>query len=153
MLGLGVSRHFITASLTELVLCGVVLVPYPRNDSFVGRAAVLHELKQQLLKSGSQARVALYEQANRDSYSSVDKEGLRRCARRRGIVAASRQARGWNKPCVCARVQNKGKSGEPFWLEPRQHFPVITLAKCVARIMATHPWCCQSRKRLQKKKL
>ncbi|KAK4244514.1 hypothetical protein C7999DRAFT_43830 [Corynascus novoguineensis] len=36
------------------------LVPYPRNDSFVGRAAVLDNLKQLLVKSASQARVALY---------------------------------------------------------------------------------------------
>ncbi|KAL2197093.1 hypothetical protein P885DRAFT_68976 [Corynascus similis CBS 632.67] len=37
-----------------------VLVPYPRNDSFVGRASVLYKLKQLPLKSASQAKVALY---------------------------------------------------------------------------------------------
>ncbi|RYO93786.1 hypothetical protein DL763_004271 [Monosporascus cannonballus] len=37
-----------------------VHVPYPRNDSFVGRTAVLRELQQQPLKSASQARVALF---------------------------------------------------------------------------------------------
>ncbi|KAL2194472.1 hypothetical protein P885DRAFT_71243 [Corynascus similis CBS 632.67] len=37
-----------------------VLVPYPRNDSFVGRADVLESLKQLLVKSASQARAALY---------------------------------------------------------------------------------------------
>ncbi|KAH6848197.1 hypothetical protein B0I37DRAFT_376932 [Chaetomium sp. MPI-CAGE-AT-0009] len=36
------------------------LVPYPRNDSFVGRTAVLRELQQLPLKPGSQARVALF---------------------------------------------------------------------------------------------
>ncbi|KAK4248954.1 Tetratricopeptide repeat-domain-containing protein [Corynascus novoguineensis] len=38
----------------------IVLVPYPRNDSFVGRASVLYKLKQLPLKSASQAKVALY---------------------------------------------------------------------------------------------
>ncbi|KAL2199552.1 hypothetical protein P885DRAFT_66493 [Corynascus similis CBS 632.67] len=36
------------------------IVPYPRNESFVGRSAVLDKLKQLMLKSASQARVALY---------------------------------------------------------------------------------------------
>ncbi|KAG7284986.1 hypothetical protein NEMBOFW57_009604 [Staphylotrichum longicolle] len=36
------------------------LVPYPRNDSFVGRAAVLRQLQQLPLRSASQARVALH---------------------------------------------------------------------------------------------
>ncbi|KAL2195254.1 hypothetical protein P885DRAFT_70825 [Corynascus similis CBS 632.67] len=34
----------------------IVLVPYPRNDSFVGRVSVLSKLKQLLLKSTSQAK-------------------------------------------------------------------------------------------------
>ncbi|KAK4246724.1 hypothetical protein C7999DRAFT_41879 [Corynascus novoguineensis] len=38
----------------------IVLVPYPRNDSFVGRASVLYKLKQLPLKSASQAKVAIY---------------------------------------------------------------------------------------------
>ncbi|KAL2142256.1 hypothetical protein VTI28DRAFT_1393 [Corynascus sepedonium] len=36
------------------------IVPYPRNESFVGRSAVLDKLKQLMLKAASQARVALY---------------------------------------------------------------------------------------------
>ncbi|KAK4243097.1 hypothetical protein C7999DRAFT_45018 [Corynascus novoguineensis] len=38
-----------------------VLVPYPRNDSFVGRASILDKLKQLPLKSASQTRAALYD--------------------------------------------------------------------------------------------
>jgi hypothetical protein len=37
----------------------LVLVRYPRNDSFVGRTAVLHDLQELPLKFASQARVAL----------------------------------------------------------------------------------------------
>ncbi|KAL2139346.1 hypothetical protein VTI28DRAFT_5308 [Corynascus sepedonium] len=36
------------------------LVPYPRNDGFVGRTAILRKLQQTSLQSASQARIALY---------------------------------------------------------------------------------------------
>ncbi|KAK3937543.1 kinesin light chain 3 [Diplogelasinospora grovesii] len=36
------------------------LVPYPKNDSFIGRTAILRKLQQLPLKSASQARVSLF---------------------------------------------------------------------------------------------
>ncbi|SPO03830.1 uncharacterized protein DNG_06513, partial [Cephalotrichum gorgonifer] len=36
------------------------LVPYPRNDTFIGRTAILEKLQQLPLKSASQARVSLF---------------------------------------------------------------------------------------------
>lgn len=38
----------------------IVLVPYPRNDTFVGRTTILEKLQQQPFESDSQARVSLF---------------------------------------------------------------------------------------------
>ena len=51
----------LSANPNQVVLIqSIVIVPYPRNDSFVGRGAILEKLQQQPLKSDSQARVSLF---------------------------------------------------------------------------------------------
>ncbi len=61
---LGVSGHLVMVLLKlgnrQAYNTMLVLVPYPQNDGFVGRAAVLHQLQQLPIHSNSQARAALY---------------------------------------------------------------------------------------------
>jgi hypothetical protein len=47
---------------SKLVYTYVVtaIVPYPRNDNFVGRRAILERLQQQALRSASQVRASLF---------------------------------------------------------------------------------------------
>lgn len=57
----GVGRFYIIRnSKQEVLTLVVVLVPYPRNEAFVGREDILKKLQQQPLKSASQPRVALF---------------------------------------------------------------------------------------------
>lgn len=57
-LRIGVSNtFFVTQLITDII---IVIVPYERNESFVGRVSILEELKRLIKSTPAHTRAALY---------------------------------------------------------------------------------------------